>query len=388
MNFGQVKDLVVETFSEWSEDRAERLAAALSYYTIFSLAPLLVIAVAIAGAFFGQSSDQAQQAVLNQVAVVVGQDTADAMAELLQSANRPELGSIAGILGVVTLLMGAAGLFGQLQDALNTIWEVAPKPNRGIWGMIRSRFFSFSMVLGTGFLLLVSLVLSSFLSALGGYVVGDSFEQAIFWRIVNFVVSLLATWGLFTLIFKVIPDVKIAWSDVALGAAITAVLFSIGRFLLSLYLANASPANAFGAAGSLVLLLIWVYYSAQILFLGAEFTQVYARRYGSRIQPDDNAVPLTDAAQANQGMPSKEQLQAASSGRASSAAAASRHPGEPEKKPANSSNAQRPAGRAAPARPSQESAGAVAGETSRAGLAGLALLSGIFSFFSSRRRKR
>lgn len=371
MNFGQIKDLAVETFSEWNEDKAPRLAAALSYYTVFSLAPLLVIVIAIAGIFLGQSDDQAQSQVIGQIATVVGQDAADAIGDLLQSANRPQLGSLAGILGLAALLFGAAGLFGQLQDALNTIWEVAPKPDRGIWGIIRDRFFSFTMVLGTGFLLLVSLIITTALSATLSFVAGDSFEQTVLGWIVNFVISALVTWLLFALIFKIIPDVEIAWRDVALGAGITTILFVIGRILLSLYLANSATTSAYGAAGSLVLLLIWVYYSAQILFMGAEFTQVYARRYGSRIRPSQNAVPLSEEARATQGMPRKENLQAAAAGRSEHAGAAPKSRTTPR-----------------PALGRPQSLGAAAGGTSRAGLAGLALLTGLFGIFASRRRRR
>lgn len=370
MNFGQIKDLAVETFKEWSEDKAERLAAALSYYTIFSLAPLLVIAIAIAGVFFGQSNDQAQTQIINQIALLVGEDTAGAIGELLQSASRPQLGSISGILGLIALLFGAAGLFGQLQGALNTIWEVEPKPDRGIWGVIRDRFFSFSMVLGTGFLLLVSLLLTTGLSAAGRYFVGEAFDQTALWRAVNFLISLLATWVLFALIFKIIPDVEITWHDVALGAAITALLFAIGRFALGLYLANSATASAYGAAGSLVLLLVWVYYSAQILFMGAEFTQVYARRYGSRITPSENAVPLSEEARATQGMPRKENLRAAAVGEAS-------HAGP---QPADG-GADAPAIR-------ERSIGDTAASTGRTGLASFAIFSGLLGAIAARRRRR
>lgn len=371
MNFGQIKDLAVETFNDWNEDKAPRLAAALSYYTVFSLAPLLVIVIAIAGIFFGQSDDQAQSQVIAQIATLVGQDTANAIGDLLQSASRPQLGSISGILGLIALLFGAAGLFGQLQDALNTIWEVAPKPNRGIWGVIRDRFFSFTMVLGTGFLLLVSLMLTAGLSAAGRYFVGDAYDQTLLWRVVNFAVSLLATWVLFALIFKIIPDVEIAWRDVALGAALTAVLFALGRWALGLYLANSATASAYGAAGSLVLLLVWVYYSAQILFMGAEFTQVYARRYGSKIVPSENAVPLSEEARATQGMPRQENLRAAAVGEAPHAGA---QPADGQ--PADAS--------AAPPR----SIGSTAASTGRTGLASFAIFSGLLGAIAARRRRR
>jgi membrane protein len=247
--------------------------------------------------------------------------------------------------------------------------------------MIRDRFFSFTMVLGTGFLLLVSLLLTTTLSAVGRSFIGESFDQTVLWRIVNFVVSLLATWVLFTLIFKVIPDVKIAWRDVLLGAALTAALFAVGRWLLGLYLANASTTSAYGAAGSLVLLLIWVYYSAQILFLGAEFTQVYARRYGSRIEPSKNAVPVTEQARANQGMPRKEDVAAGkvpSPEQAREVGGTAPRDDAPPSTPARQSRADAPAA---------DTLGSAAAGRSRAAIAGLALLSGVLGIITGRRRQ-
>jgi membrane protein len=362
MNFGTIKDLAVATWSEWNEDKAPRLAAALSYYTVFAIAPLLVIAIAIAGAVLGESSARTQ--VIGQIGAFLGPEGAQGIDAMLSAADRPTLGTFAGIIGAVLLLFGAAGFFGQLQDALNTIWEVAPKPDRGIWGTIKDRFFSFSMVLGTGFLLLVSLVLTTALNGAGRVLVGDAFEQTMIWQVINFLVSSLITWGLFALIFKFVPDVKVTWKDVALGAALTAVLFIIGRYIISAYLANAATASAYGAAGSLVILLLWVYYSAQILFLGAEFTQVYAQRYGSQIEPADNAVALSEEMRAKQGMPRHTNLKAAAEGRAE-------HAGAPVKEE----------------QPSRASMGIATNSPTRSGLAGFALIMGILTFFSSKRKK-
>jgi membrane protein len=201
-------------------------------------------------------------------------------------------------------------VFGQLQDALNTIWEVQPKP-AGLVGSLKRRLVPMSMVLGIGFLLLVSLVLSAALSALSHFFNQLLPGTSVLWEIVNFVVSFGAVTGLFAAIYKVLPDVKIRWSDVWIGAAVTALLFTIGKLLIGLYLGNASIGSTYGAAGSLLVVLVWVYYSAQILFFGAEFTQVYARRFGSQIVPSEHAVPLTEEARAQAGMPRKEEVQRA-----------------------------------------------------------------------------
>lgn len=292
MNLQAIWKLLQETFKEWSDDKASRLAAALAYYTIFSIAPLLIIVIAIAGVVFGE--DAARGQIVGQIQGLVGKDGAQFIQTAIQNANKPQTGVIASIISVVVLLVGATGLFTELQDSLNTIWEVKPKPGRGVNNMIRLRFLSFAMVIGIGFLLLVSLVISSGLAALVKYF-GNILPGIDFlWRIVNFVLSFSITTALFGLIFKVLPDVKITWNDVFIGSVITSFLFSIGRFLLGQYLGNGSFGSTYGAAGSLVVLLAWVNYAAQILFFGAEFTQVYARKYGSGIVPTKDAIPLSD----------------------------------------------------------------------------------------------
>jgi len=210
---------------------------------------------------------------------------------------------IASIIGVVTLILGAAGLFGQLQDALNTVWGVEPKPDQGIVATLRARLLSFTMVLGIGFLLLVSLVISAVLSALNNWMAGALPFSPVILQIINLVISLVVITALFSVIYKVLPDVKIAWRDVFLGALVTALLFTIGKFLIGLYLGHSSIATSYGAAGSFVVLLLWIYYSAQILLFGAEFTQVFARRYGSKIVPDDNARFVSAEDLARQGQP-------------------------------------------------------------------------------------
>lgn len=293
--------LIQETIAEWNEDKASRLAAALAYYTIFSLAPLLIIAIAIAGSVFGETA--AQNQIVGQIQGLVGHEAAQVIQTMILNASRPGAGTIASIVGVITLLFGASGLFGQLQDALNTIWEVTPRPDRGVVGVIRDRFWSFTMVLGTGFLLLVSLILSAVLTGVATYLQSLVPEFVQVWQIVNLIVSFAVVTFLFALIYKVIPDAKIAWNDVWIGAIVTSLLFSIGRYVIGLYLGSSAIGSAYGAAGSLVILLVWVYYSAQILLLGAEFTQVYARRFGSRIQPAKNAMPVSEASRLKQGMP-------------------------------------------------------------------------------------
>ncbi len=308
MNIKTSLELLKETFLEWNKDKASRLAAALAYYTVFSLAPLLIIVIAIAGSVFGEEA--ARGAIVGQIQGLVGRAGAEVIQAAIQNASKPAEGTIASIISVVVLIFGASGVFAELQDALNTVWEVQPKPGRGVFNVIRNRFLSFSMVLGIGFLLLVSLVMSAILAALVNFVGNAVPGVSVLLQLVNFIFSFVVTTLLFGLIYKVLPDVKIAWSDVWIGAAITSLLFSIGRFLLGMYLGNSSFGSTYGAASSLVIILAWVYYAAQILFLGAEFTQVYARRYGSQIVPTENAMPITEEARAEQGIKSNRNNQA------------------------------------------------------------------------------
>lgn len=308
MNLKAMIGLLKATVADWQEDKASRLAAALAYYTVFSLAPLLVIVIAIAGLVFGQ--DAAQNQIVGQLQGLMGKEGAAAVQTMIANANKPTTGIIASIINIVILLFGASGVFAQLQDAMNTVWEVAPKPNQGVLAMLRSRFLSFSMILGIGFLLLVSLALSAGLSGLSSYIGNLVPGLDFLLQLVNFAISFGVITLLFAMIYKILPDARIAWGDVWIGAAITALLFTIGKSLIGLYLGNASVGSAYGAAGSLVVLLLWVYYSAQILFFGAEFTQVYASKYGSRITPDKHAVAVTEEAQAQQGIPSAENLEA------------------------------------------------------------------------------
>lgn len=274
-------DLFKQTFKEFGADKAPRLGAALAYYTVFSIAPLLLIAVAIAGLAFGQEA--AMGKISQQLSGVMGATTAKALEEMVQNAAKPKSGVIATVLGVITLLMGASGVFGQLKDALNTIWNVEGKKRPGIMGFVRDRFLSMAMVFAIGFLLLVTLVIDAAISAMGGYL-GNMIPggEAVL-HIVQLVLSFGVSTVLFAVIFKFLPDTKIEWRDVWFGALFTSFLFVVGKFGLGLYLGKSAVGSSYGAAGSLVILLLWVYYSAQILFLGAEFTQVYARTHGSMI---------------------------------------------------------------------------------------------------------
>ena len=285
--------IIKETAGDWSADKASRLAAALAYYSLLSLAPLLVIVIAIAGFFLGH--DAASGRVAGELGAVVGSEPAQGIQSVVASAHAPSTGLFSTIVGIATLFVGASGVFGELQSSLNTIWEVKPKPGRGILGELKDRFLSFTMVLGVAFLLLISLVLSSLLSAIGTRFSGALPGGEALWQMINFGFSLAVVTLLFALIFKYIPDAKIAWRDVWLGAAVTAVLFTIGKFLLGLYLGKAAVGSSYGAAGSIIALVVWVYYAAQILFLGAEFTQVQARSRGREIRPNENAVPQPKA---------------------------------------------------------------------------------------------
>ena len=279
--------LFKQAFQEWQKDKVSRLAAALAYYTVFSVAPLLIIAIAIAGAVFGKSAAEGQ--LMSQLERLVGYEASGAIEIALKNASQPGTGSIASLISIGVLLIGASGVFAQLQDALNTVWNVQPKPGRGVGGFIRKRLLSFCMVLAIGFLLILSLIISTVISTLSKYNTDFLPGSDFLWSHIDFFVSLGLRIFMFALMYKYVPDVKIAWKDVLVGAIITALLFSFGQFLLERYLSQSSAASAYGAAGSLIVFLAWVYYSAQIILFGAEFTQVYAHRYGSKIIPDKHA---------------------------------------------------------------------------------------------------
>lgn len=281
-------DLLKTTFSEWQEDKVPVLAAALAYYTVFSLAPLLIIVIAILGIFFGQG--QAETQLVSQLEGVFGQGVAQTLQAMIESRAQSGGNVLASIVGVVLVLVGATGVFTQLQNALNQIWGVEPNPESGIWNLVRVRLLSLGMILVIGFLLLVSLVLSAVLSAFGGMLSTALPGGDLLWQALNFVISLAVITLLFALIFKYLPDAEIRWRDLWVGAGVTALLFVIGKSLIGLYLGSSAVASSYGAAGSLVVLLLWVFYSAQIILFGGEFTQVYAKRRGAGIAPDEHAV--------------------------------------------------------------------------------------------------
>jgi membrane protein len=293
----QVWRMLKSAFQEWNKDKAPRLAAALAYYTIFSIAPLLILVIAIAGFFFDTAAVREQ--LMGQIESLVGSNGADFLRTALDNANRPgeSSGWIATIVSIVLLLVGATGVLVQLQTALNEVWDVEADPDRGMSNLLRKRLLSLGMLLVIGFLLLVSLVISSVIAGFSDYfhTLAPGLDSLV--QLVNFVAGFAITTLLFALIFKYVPDVVITWGDVWFGAAITALLFSIGKFVIGLYLGNSSFASSYGAAGSVIILLVWIFYSAQILFFGAELTQVFAQRFGSKIRPNQFAVSQGSANQ-------------------------------------------------------------------------------------------
>lgn len=275
-----VISLLKTTFSKWNGHQAPRWGASIAFYSILSLAPLLILITAFLAIAFGQ--DSAQAALVNEASTLIGQHGAETVQTLLHDAQKPASGVFASVVAFIMLLFGASGVFAELQDGLNVMWDTEAKSASGLMGMIRQRLFSFGMVLSVGFLLLVSLILSTALAYIGKFFgqlvpVPPSILQAL-----NFVLSLIVITALFGLIFKYVPAAKISWRDVAVGAASTALLFTIGKMLLGLYLGKASPGSTYGAAGSFVAVVVWIYYSAQIFFFGAEFTHVYAEAHGEK----------------------------------------------------------------------------------------------------------
>jgi len=282
--------LLKQTFSEWLEDKVPQLGAALAYYTVFSLAPLVLLLLAIVGFIFHNDPAGAWGKMTEQMSYFLDKNAIDVVQGIAQKASQPNKSFLATIIGILLALFGASGVFGQLQDALNTIWGVKAKPGAGIAGFIRSRFLSFTMVAGVCFLLLVSLVLESVLKSFSHYVQAMFPGGIVIALVVYSIFDLAVVVLLFASIFKFLPDVKIQWRDVWIGAVMTAIFFAIGKWALGLYLGSGTAASAYGAASSLITLLLWIYYSSQILLFGAEFTQVYAARAGRALVPDKYAV--------------------------------------------------------------------------------------------------
>lgn len=283
-------ELIKRTFTQWQEDKASRLAAALAFYAILSIPPLLVLIITIVGQFADQAT--VQQSLISQARQLMGSDGADAIEMILEAATQPTSFSLAAITSVLILFFSASGVFVQLQDAMNTIWDVMPDPEKGIMNTIRKRVVSFLMVLAIGLLFLVLLVLSSIVAFLGNTIMAALPISLPLIRILNLVLAVIVLTGVFALIYRTLPDVVITWRDVTIGAAVTTVLFLLGVAGIGLYLQYSDPTSSYGAAGSLIVLLIFIYYSAQIFFLGAEFTQVYANMYGSHIRPEEGAVQV------------------------------------------------------------------------------------------------
>jgi membrane protein len=282
-----------QTVSEWMEDEVPLLAAALAYYTAFAMAPVLIVVIAVAGLAFDSAHVRAE--VLHQMRDLLGAGGADLVRGMLEEAGRPDRSVLAMVAGVAAILIASSGLFATLNTALDKVWEVEPPKGRGVLGVIKDRFLSFTMVLGIGFLLLVSLVLSAAVAAFGKYADRHLPAAPVLLQAAYFVLGFALTTAMFAMIFKVLPDVKLRWRDVWLGAAVTAALFTVGRWLIGLYLGRGTVASAYGAAGSLAIVLVWVYYSSQVLLLGAEFTQVYTRRRGTVVEPQGKATLRSDA---------------------------------------------------------------------------------------------
>jgi membrane protein len=285
-------DLLKETARQWYDDNTFQLGAALAYYTVFSLAPVVLIAIAVAGLVFGPEAARSQ--IVAEISATVGPTVGQAIESLLQHTGDTGTGTLATVVGVAVLLFGATSVFAQLQEALHTIWGVQPKPGRGLLGVLKDRFWSFAAVVGVAFLLLVSLVLSAGLAALSRFLTPAAVPGGVYlWQALNWVFSLVLITALFALLYRLLPDVRLAWGDVWVGAFVTAVLFTLGKYLVGLYLGRSGVTSAYGAAGSLVVILLWVYYSSQVFLFGAEFTQVYATADGKPVQAAENAVPVT-----------------------------------------------------------------------------------------------
>jgi membrane protein len=290
--FGNAFSLLKQTSQEWLQDKAPQLGAALAYYTVFSLAPLILVLLAIVGVIFRDDPAGAWDKITQQMSYFLDPSAVQDVQSIAQKASQPGKSTIATMVGIALALFGASGVFGQLQDALNTIWGVKAKPSRGIWGFLRSRFLSFTMVAGICFLLLVSLVIEALLKGFSQYVQSVLPGGIVIALTVYLVFDFAVVALLFAVIFKFLPDIKIQWRDVWIGAVMTAVLFGSGKWLLGLYLGSGAAGSAYGAASSLITLLLWVYYSSQILLFGAEFTQVYAARAGREFEPDEYAVRI------------------------------------------------------------------------------------------------
>lgn len=294
MDFGKLRRVLKETLIKWWDDNALRLSAALSYYTLFSLAPLLTIAVAIAGVVL--DVDTVQDELFSQFQALIGKPGAEAIANMLHSASQPVQGGIATIVSLITLMVVSMGMFSELQDALNFIWRIPGKHSAVVWRALKNRLFSFILVIGTGFLLLVSLIMNAILAAVGKFVHRTLPGPAVIAPLIDEVASPIVITVLFAAMFKMLPEGPISWKDVWIGAIATAALFLVGKWAIGLYLGGAAMASMYGAASSLMAVLVWVYYSALVFFLGAEFTYIYAHEYGTRVAHiEDRSIGLSSS---------------------------------------------------------------------------------------------
>ena len=287
-----VIDLFKQTVQEWLDDDAPQLGAALAYYSVFSLAPMVLLLIAVIGILFRNDPVGAWSRITEQMSYFLDKSAIEMVQQIARQVATPTKSALGGTIGFALALFGASGVFGQLQAALNTIWGVKAKPGRSIWRFVRSRFLSFALIAGIGFLLLVSLVIETGIKALSHYL------QSMLPGALTVIVPVYLTFDLvivtavFTMIFKILPNATTRWRDVWIGAVLTAILFLIGKWALGIYLGSGTAASAYGAASSLITLLLWIYYSSQILLFGAEFTQVYARTCRANIKPDKYAVAI------------------------------------------------------------------------------------------------
>lgn len=288
-SFKNIREVLKNSFTGFADDKVMKMSSSLAYYTVFSMAPLLIIIISLSGIFLGQ--DAAEGKVYAQLTSFVGPNTASQLQEMIKNASLSGKSELAAIIGVVTLIIGATTVFSQIQDSINSIWGLKPKPKKGWLKFLKNRFLSFSIIIGLGFLLLVSLSISTLIDSFSD-VLKTYFPHVtvIVFYFINIAITLAIITLIFGTIFKVLPDAKIKWKDVFVGSLVTAILFMLGKFGISFYISKSQVGSTYGAAGSLVILLLWVYYSSTILYYGAEFTKAYAMKFGSAIHPDEYAV--------------------------------------------------------------------------------------------------
>ncbi len=310
MSLKGIWEVLKNSFSGFSQDNVTKLGGSLAYYTVFSMGPLLVVIISLCAIFLGREA--AEGSIFTQLNAFVGHDTALQLQEIIKNASINGKGHIAAIIGIITLLIGATTVFGDMQDSINRIWGLKPKPKKGWLKMLQNRFLSFSIIISLGFLLLVSLGISALIEGLSNRLKAAYPDvTVVVFYIINLLLTLFISALIFAVIFRVLPDAKIRWKDVLAGAIATAILFMLGKFGISFYISKSKVGSTYGAAGSLVVLLLWVYYSAIILYFGAEFTKAYAVKYGSAIHPNEYAVTMkqVEVETGKQTVQAKEKIQ-------------------------------------------------------------------------------